>query len=82
MIREYIDTAMRKATYEILPEDLSYYGEIEVCQGVYANCDTLEKCRTELEEVLEEWLLLRIYKNLSIPEIDGLRISIKEASAA
>jgi hypothetical protein len=28
MIREYIDTATRKATYEILPEDKSYYGEI------------------------------------------------------
>ena len=82
MIRKYIDRAMDQAKYEILPEDQSYYGEIPACQGVFANCATLEKCRKELEEILEEWLLLRIYKNLSIPEIDGITITIKEASAA
>ena len=82
MIREYISKALENANYEILREDQTFYGEIPVCQGVYANCDTLEKCRKELEEVLEEWLLLRIYKNLPIPEIDGVSLSIKEESAA
>ena len=82
MIREYISHAMANAKYEILSEDDSYYGEISECQGVYANAKTLETCRTELEEVLEEWLLLRIHKNLPTPVIDGIEIKIKKKSVA
>ena len=55
MLTGYIRAAMRKAHYEILPDDGSFYGEIDGFQGVYANADTLEACRDELEEVLEEW---------------------------
>jgi predicted RNase H-like HicB family nuclease len=72
MLTKYIQKAMEHARYEILSDDGTFYGEIPECPGVYANADTLEKCRNELEEVLEEWILFRIYKNLSIPEIDGL----------
>ena len=67
MIREYIDTALAKAHYEILPDDNSYYGEIPDFNGVYSNAPTLEECRTLLEEVLEEWLLLRLSRNLATP---------------
>jgi len=45
---------MHRATYEILQDDRTYYGEIPGFNGVYANADTLESCRDELEEVLEE----------------------------
>lgn len=72
MIREYLDAAMAKAEYKTLPEDNSYYGEIPGFQGVWANNDTLEECRAELEEVLEEWLLLSISLNLDIPVVEGV----------
>ena len=62
MLTKYINKAMELAHYEILSDDKSYYGEIPECQGVYANADTIEKCRKELEEVLEEWILFRIIK--------------------
>jgi predicted RNase H-like HicB family nuclease len=67
MLTGYIRAAMRKAHYEILPDDGSFYGEIEGFQGVYANADTLEACRDELEEVLEEWILLRVSRQLDLP---------------
>lgn len=54
MLLEYIQAALRRAKYEILPDDGSYYGEIIECAGVYANAETLEECREELREVLEE----------------------------
>jgi hypothetical protein len=38
----------------------------------------LEKCRKELEETLEEWILFRIHKNLSIPVVDKIGIPKKE----
>ena len=59
--------AMRKAHYEILPDDGSFYGEIHGFQGVWATADSLEACRDELEEVLEEWILLRVSRQLEVP---------------
>ena len=66
MLTQYIHAAMRQAIYEILEEDHSFYGEIPVCQGVYANTETLESCRDELEEVLEDWILFRIFQESSL----------------
>ena len=70
MLTQYLEAAMRHAHYEILQDD--YYGEIPECPGVYANAETLEGCRNELAEVLEDWLLFRIHRHLAIPKIDGL----------
>ena len=77
MIREYIATAMAQAEYEILCDDGSFYGEIPGFQGVYSNAETLEECRTELEEVLEEWLLFSISRNLDVPVVDGIDINVQ-----
>ncbi|SPF32412.1 Toxin-antitoxin system, antitoxin component, HicB family [Syntrophobacter sp. SbD1] len=80
MLLEYIQAALRRAKYEILPDDGSYYGEISECNGVYANAKTLEECREELREVLEEWVLFRVHKNLRLPAIDGIELLIKEVA--
>ena len=77
MIREYISTAMTKAEYEILCDDGSFYGRIPGFQGVWANNDTLEECCTELEGVLEEWLLFSISRNFDVPVVDGIDINVK-----
>ena len=69
MLTKYLEAAMRHAHYEILKDDGTYYGEIPGCQGVYANATTLEKCRSELAQVLDDWVLFRIYKNLALPKI-------------
>lgn len=75
MIVEYIRAAMKRARYEILEDDGTFYGEIEGIKGVWANADTLEVTREELEEVLEEWIALRLSKNLPIPSIGGVTLS-------
>ncbi len=80
MLLDYIQAALRHATYEILPDDGSYHGEISECPGVYANAEHLEDCRQQLQEVLEEWLLLRVHKNLSLPVIDGIELAIKDCA--
>jgi predicted RNase H-like HicB family nuclease len=71
VLMEYIQAALRHAKYEILPDDGSYYGEIPECNGVYANAAMLEDCQEELREVLEEWALFRVHKNLPLSAIDG-----------
>jgi len=80
MLTKYLETAMRQAKYEILSDDGTFYGEIPGFDGVYANADTLEDCRRELEEVLEEWILVRVSRNLSLPVVDGIELTIKEVA--
>lgn len=57
MLTEYIYAAMRQAKYEILSDD-TFYGEIPGFRGVYANAETLEACREQLQDVLEGWIVL------------------------
>lgn len=77
MISEYVAAALRNARYEILSDDKSFYGEIQGFDGVYANALTLEACREELREVLEEWILFRVSRNLPLPIVDGLELTIR-----
>lgn len=80
MLTQYIQAAMRQAKYEILPDDGSFYGEIPGFQGVWANAATLEDCRDELAEVLEEWIFFRVSRNLSLPVVGDLRLAIERVS--
>jgi len=80
MLLEYIQAALRHAKYEILTDDGSYYGSIAECTGVYANADALEDCREQLREVLEEWVLFRVHRNLPMPTIDGIELTIQEVA--
>ena len=74
MLTRYLQAAMRAGRYEILPDDGTYYGEIPGFEGVWANASTLESCREELEEVLEEWLLFRVSRQLPLPVVEGVEL--------
>ena len=78
MLIEYVAAAMRHAKYEVLSDQRKYYGEIPQCKGVYANAKNLEECRKELAEVLEEWVLIRVYRHLRLPVFDGVKLFVKE----
>lgn len=80
MLLEYVQAALRHAKYEILVDAGTYYGEIPECNGVYADAETLEQCREELREVLDEWVLFRVSKGLSLPTIDGIDLAIQEVN--
>ncbi len=80
MLMEYIQAALRHAKYEILSDDGSYYGEIPECNGVYANAKTLEDCREELREAVEEWLLFRVHRNLPLPAMGGIELRIRKVA--
>lgn len=80
MLSEYIRAAMGRARYEILEDDGSFYGEIPDFEGVWANANTLEDCRDELEEVLEGWIVLSLSRNLPLPTVDGISIEVTFAT--
>ena len=78
MLTEYIEAVMRKAEYEILPDDKTFCGHIPGFDGVYSNTDNLETCRRELKEVLEEWTMLGISRHLPLPVVEGIELVVKE----
>ena len=80
MLTKYIQSAMHRAKYEMLPDDGTFYGEIPGFDGAYANANTLESRRGELEEVLEEWILFRVSKHLPLPVVEGIELTIKEVA--
>jgi predicted RNase H-like HicB family nuclease len=80
MLSRYIEAAMRRARYEILPDGEGFYGSIEDLQGVWANAPTLEGCRDELREVLEEWIVLGLRLGHPIPAIEGIELSVREVA--
>ncbi|OQX18727.1 MAG: HicB family protein [Desulfobulbaceae bacterium A2] len=80
MLLQYIQAALRHARYEILADTGEYYGEIPECPGVYANAATLEACRDQLAEVIEEWVLFRVYQHLTLPVLDGRELVVTEAA--
>ncbi|GBC94339.1 hypothetical protein HRbin16_00120 [bacterium HR16] len=80
MLTRYIQKAMEQAHYELLPEDKLYYGEIPGFDGVWATGTTLEACRNELQEVLEEWILLRVARHLPLPFVGDIRLQLSEVS--
>ena len=77
MLTEYIQAAMRRAKYKLLDEEEGFFGEISECPGVWADAPSLEGCRDELREVLEDWILIRARRQLDLPVIDGLDLNPK-----
>jgi predicted RNase H-like HicB family nuclease len=78
-VRYSIEAALKQAEYETL-EDGTVFGAIPGLDGVWSNTDTYGEAEAELAEVLEEWIYLRLSKNLPVPTIGG--IDIKAPSLA
>jgi predicted RNase H-like HicB family nuclease len=66
MLSKYLDKKLKSATYKTL-RDGNYFGEVPGLSGVWASAKNLEDCRTELKEVLEDWLLLKVHSQEKVP---------------
>lgn len=81
MLVEYIQASIEKAEYKRL-EDGSWFADIPGFEGVWANGKTVEECRKEMVEVLEEWILLKIKDKDHIPVVKGIDINIRHIAPA
>jgi predicted RNase H-like HicB family nuclease len=77
----YFPAALARSEYKML-DDQTGFAEIPGFDGVWANASTVEACRSELLEVLEEWLILKIRDQDPIPTVEGLDLGIVESEAA
>jgi len=80
MLTEYINAAMRHASYKIL-EDGTYFGEVPGLPGTWASAPSLEACRQELQEVVEGWILVGLKRSAPIPVLDGISLEVTEIPA-
>ena len=79
MISKYVEQALNRARCQ--PVDTGgFCATVNGLRGVIAIGQTLEECRTELAEVVEEWILVRVARGLSIPKLGGISIRVKRAS--
>jgi predicted RNase H-like HicB family nuclease len=75
MFAEYIQAALEKAEYEIIDNPEPYYAHVPGLVGVWATGQTIEECRKELIEVIEEWIVARLQWGQPIPSIGGHAIT-------
>ncbi|MEP6667985.1 MAG: type II toxin-antitoxin system HicB family antitoxin [Chthoniobacter sp.] len=74
MLTEYIQAAMRQAHYEIM-EDGRFFGKIPACPGCWADGDTVEACRSELQDALESWIVVGLRHGDSFAVIEGIDLN-------
>ena len=73
-LSDYIDEAMRGATYDKL-EDSSYVGRIPSCLGVIAFGSTLRECEDSLHSTLEDWILVGLKLGQPLPVLAGIDLN-------
>jgi len=77
MIRQYVEQALRNARYDKF-EDGTFCGEVPRLRGVLATGKTLEECRNQLTEVIEEWVLVRVARGLAVPPLGRVEVRVKK----
>ena len=75
---EVAERALHGAHYDKL-EDGTFCAEVPELRGVIATGDTLEECRDQLAEVIEEWVLVRVSQGLEVPPLDDIEIKVQKA---
>jgi predicted RNase H-like HicB family nuclease len=78
VLTRYISEAMKRARYKTLGNG-TFFGEIPGLAGVWANEATQDGCRQVLQEVLEEWLVLKIRDHDAIPRLGRVTLPSKAA---
>jgi predicted RNase H-like HicB family nuclease len=79
MLSRYIDKALRRARYTEV-DNGTYCATVPGLRGVIATATTLEACRDQLAEVVEDWVLVRVARGLAVPSLGGARVEVRKAS--
>ncbi len=74
-INSYIEEVLKKAKYEYGKTTDSWCASIDILPGAYAQADTLEEARSQLAEVIEEYVLVSLVSGDKLPAINDLDFS-------
>jgi len=72
-LSKYINEALKKAEYE-KDENGIVIAKVPGASGFFAQGDTFEEARANLQEVIEGNVILALQLGLEIPQIEGVEI--------
>lgn len=73
-LQGYIQAALEKAQYEFDENQKVFVASILELPGVVAQAKTIEKARSKLAEIIEDWILVGLQFGDEIPAIGNIRI--------
>jgi predicted RNase H-like HicB family nuclease len=79
VISTYISEALHRARYIVIDGGV-FCATVPGLAGVIATAESLEDCRDQLAEVVEEWILVRVSRGLSVPRLGTARVQVRRAS--
>jgi predicted RNase H-like HicB family nuclease len=79
MISRYVAKALERAVYQPIDHGM-WSATVRGLRGVIAVGSTVEECRQQLAEVVEEWVLVRVARQLAVPRLGGVVIRVRRAS--
>ncbi len=72
-LTNYINKMLKKASYEYDPATDSWCASVDKLPGAYAQADTVEDVRSELAEVIEEYVFVSLQEGHPLPEFKNFR---------
>ena len=78
MITKYIEKALERARYEHL-DNGSFCATVPGLRGVIGLGRDVEACRSDLSEVVEAWILVRVARHLEVPKLGGVTVKVRRA---
>jgi predicted RNase H-like HicB family nuclease len=76
MLVDYLNAAMERARYEKIDDEQPYYGEIPGFPGVWAAGATLEECRRNLLQAVEDWVFFSVARGADLPAVGSLVLEL------
>ncbi|MFQ5825623.1 MAG: type II toxin-antitoxin system HicB family antitoxin [bacterium] len=73
VLSKYVEAALKKAEYE-RDENGVVIGKVPGASGFFAQGDTFEEARANLQDVIEGNVMLALQLALEIPQIEGVEI--------
>ena len=70
---KYINKMLKKASYEHDSGTNSWCASVDELPGVYAQADTIEDVRSDLAEIIEEYVFVSLQEGHPLPEFKNFR---------
>ena len=79
MLVEYVNEALHRARYIV--DGRGFCATVPGLPGVIAAAESLEACGDQLAEVVEDWVLVRVWRGLRVPRLGGASVRARRARA-
>lgn len=81
MITKYVAHALAAARCEQL-DDGTLVATVRGLRRIAAVGESFERCRAQLAEVVEAWILVRVARGLAVPTLRGATVRVRRASSS